>query len=72
MTDDLAGALMTAPLRGCNDCGCAAMMGRLSVERGGHTLDAERLTPNLHQPPQAAFIHGPQRPRSSVIRHPVS
>ncbi|MFA7528528.1 MAG: hypothetical protein WCZ18_12815, partial [Ottowia sp.] len=54
---------MTAPLRGGNDRGCAAMrvverLKRLSVERGGHTLDAERLTPNLHQPPQAAFIQG--------------
>jgi len=48
IADDLAGALMTAPLRGCNDCGCAAMM--------------------HHEPPQAAFIQGPQGPRSSVIR----
>jgi len=48
MTDDLADALMTAPLRRGNDCGCAAMM--------------------HHQPPQAAFIQGPQGPRSSVMR----
>ncbi|MCB5224961.1 MAG: hypothetical protein LHW50_07435 [Candidatus Cloacimonetes bacterium] len=47
MTDDLADALMTAPLRGGNDCGCAAMI--------------------HHEPPQAAFIQGPQGPKSSVI-----
>ncbi|MCK9515219.1 MAG: hypothetical protein WCZ18_04750 [Ottowia sp.] len=48
MTDDVAGALMTLPLRGIDDCGCAAMI--------------------HHEPPQAAFIKGPQGPKSSVIR----
>ncbi|MFA7526212.1 MAG: hypothetical protein WCZ18_00900 [Ottowia sp.] len=64
MKDDLAGASMTAPLRGGNDGGCAAMMGRQTA----CSLDAQRWTPNHHRPPQAAIIQGPQGPRSSVIR----
>jgi len=43
---------MTAPLRGGNDCGCAAMI--------------------HHEPPQAAFIKGPQGPGSSVIRREIA